>query len=59
MVIFALGLVAVGAIFVLAVTGRHDLPLWLNTTAGVLVPLGLALGLIAIVREARRSTRSQ
>jgi hypothetical protein len=53
-VIFAVGLIALAAIFVLAVSGHHDLPLWLNTTAGVLVPLGLGLALFAIVGEARR-----
>lgn len=51
--IFALGLVALAAIVVLYATGRHDLPLWLNTAAGVLVPLGLALALVGLVREAR------
>jgi hypothetical protein len=55
--IFALGLLAVAAVFVLYVTGRHDLPLWLNTSAGALVPLGLALALIGLVREARQSRR--
>jgi hypothetical protein len=52
--IFALGLLALAAIFVLYVTGKHDLPLWLNTSAGVLVPLGLLLALVGLVREARR-----
>lgn len=52
--IFALGLIATAAVFVLYVTGRHDLPLWLNTSAGVLVPLGLLLALVGLVREARR-----
>ena len=53
--IFALGLLAVAAVFVLYVTGRHDLPLWLNTSAGLLVPVGLGLALIGLVREARKS----
>lgn len=56
-VMFALGLVAVAAIFVLYATGRHDLPLWLSTSAGVLVPLGLGLALIGLVREARTGNR--
>ncbi|HEX3787011.1 MAG TPA: hypothetical protein VHW44_04065 [Pseudonocardiaceae bacterium] len=51
--IFALGLVAVATVFLLYLTGRHDLPLWLNTSAGVLVPLGLGLALVGLVREAR------
>jgi hypothetical protein len=57
--IFTLGLVALAAVFVLYVGGRHDLPLWLNSTAGVGVPLGLALALIGLVREARQRDRSQ
>jgi hypothetical protein len=55
--IFVLGLIAVASIFVLYVTGAHDLPLWLNTSAGVLVPMGLALALIGLVREARQGSR--
>ena len=55
--IFGIGLIAVAAIFVLYLTGRHDLPVWLNASAGVLVPLGFGLALIGLVREARRSTR--
>jgi hypothetical protein len=51
--VFALGLVALVAVFVLYVSGHHDLPLWLNSSAGVLVPLGLALALVGLVREAR------
>ncbi len=53
--IFALGLLAVATVFVLYVSGEHDLPLWLNTSAGLLVPVGLGLALIGLVREARRS----
>jgi hypothetical protein len=56
-VIFGIGLLALAAIFVLYVSGRHDLPLWLNTSAGVGVPLGFGLALIGLVREARRDTR--
>jgi hypothetical protein len=51
--IFALGLIALAAVFALFVSGHHDLPLWLNSSAGVLVPLGLALALFGLVREAR------
>jgi hypothetical protein len=56
-VIFALGLLAVAAIFGCFVAGLHDLPLWLNVSAGAGVPLGLALGLIGLVREARKEAR--
>jgi uncharacterized membrane protein YcjF (UPF0283 family) len=55
--IFALGLVAVAALFVCFLAGLHDLPLWLNISAGVGVPLGLALGLFGLVREARADAR--
>jgi hypothetical protein len=51
--IFALGVVALVAVFALFMSGHHDLPLWLNSSAGVLVPLGLALALFGLVREAR------
>ncbi|HEX3779943.1 MAG TPA: hypothetical protein VHX38_09755 [Pseudonocardiaceae bacterium] len=56
-VIFGLGLIALAAIFVLYLSGRHDLPLWLNTSAGVGVPLGFGLALIGLVREARRDSK--
>ena len=49
--IFALGLIALAAVFVLYVLGHHDLPLWLNASAGVLVPLGLGLALVGLYRE--------
>ena len=51
--IFAIGLVALAAVFVLYVSGHRDLPLWLNGSAGVLGPLGLALALVGLVRQAR------
>ena len=56
-VIFGIGLIALAAIFVLYLTGRHDLPVWLNASAGVLVPLGFGLALIGLVREARRDSK--
>lgn len=55
--IFGIGLVALAAIFVLFLTGRHDLPVWLNASAGVGVPLGLGLALIGLIREARRDAK--
>lgn len=57
--IFGLGLVALVAVFVLYVSGRHDLPLWLNSSAGVLVPLGLALALLGLIRDGRASRRNR
>lgn len=56
-VIFGIGLIALAAIFVLFLTGRHDLPVWLNASAGVLVPLGFGLALIGLVREARQTAK--
>ncbi|KAA2262955.1 hypothetical protein F0L68_10815 [Solihabitans fulvus] len=54
MVLFALGLLAVIAIFAMFALGRHDLPLWLNLAAGVLIPAGMALGLFSAIRQARQ-----
>ncbi|SFB62269.1 hypothetical protein SAMN05216266_13035 [Amycolatopsis marina] len=53
-VLFAIGMVAVVAVFVMFAAGLQDLPVWLSAAAGVITPLGLALGLIALVREGRR-----
>jgi len=52
--IFAIGLVALAVVFVSYAAGHRDLPLWLNMSAGVLVPLGLALALVGLWRDARR-----
>ena len=57
--IFALGLVALAAVFVLYVSGHHDLPLWLNGSAGVLVPSGLGLALLGLIGDGRASRRSR
>lgn len=55
MLLFAIGLVAIFADFVLFAAGRHDLPLWLNLTA-MLAPVGLGLGLIGVVGENRAAS---
>jgi len=52
--LFAVGMAAVVAVFVMFASGLQNLPVWLSAAAGVVTPLGLALGLIALVREARR-----
>lgn len=52
--LFALGLLAVVAVFVMFAAGLENLPVWLSAAAGVITPLGLLLGLLALVREARR-----
>lgn len=51
--LFALGVLAIVVVFVLFASGLSDLPLWLSLAAGVATPLGLLLGLAALVREAR------
>lgn len=51
--LFTLGILAVVAVFVLFAGGQQDLPVWLSGAAGVLTPLGLGLGLYALIREAR------
>jgi hypothetical protein len=56
MVVFALGLVALAAIFTLYASGAHDLPLWLNLSAGLLTPVGLAMGMVAVWLQ-NRGTR--
>ena len=55
MVLFAIGLVAIFADFILFASGSHDLPLWLNLTA-MLAPVGLGLGLIGVARENRAAS---
>jgi hypothetical protein len=52
--LFAVGMVAVLAVFIMFASGLRNLPVWLSAAAGVVTPLGLLLGLIALVREARR-----
>lgn len=54
--LFAVGVLAIVAVFVLFASGLSDLPLWLSLAAGVATPLGLLLGLAALVREARGKT---
>ncbi|GAB2873241.1 hypothetical protein [Lentzea nigeriaca] len=52
--LFAVGVLAIIAVFVLFATGHSDLPLWLNVTATYLPAIGLALGIVAVIRKARR-----
>ncbi|MBB4688003.1 hypothetical protein [Amycolatopsis jiangsuensis] len=51
--LFGVGMVAVLAVFVMFAAGLENLPVWLSAAAGLITPLGLLLGLIALVREAR------
>ncbi|WP_033295367.1 hypothetical protein [Amycolatopsis jejuensis] len=51
--LFAIGMLAVAAVFVMFAAGLENLPVWLSAAAGVITPLGLLLGLIALIQEAR------
>jgi len=53
--LFTLGLLAIVVVFFLFAFGFSELPVWLSVAAGVATPLGLLLGLGALVREARQS----
>ncbi|MEU6645278.1 hypothetical protein ABZ863_22335 [Saccharomonospora sp. NPDC046836] len=52
--LFAIGMLAVVVVFILFAVGFQDLPVWLSAAAGVITPLGLLLGLAALVREHRK-----
>jgi len=51
--IFAVGLLAVVAVFALYAAGARDLPVWLNL-ATLLAPVGLVVGVVSAVVQARR-----
>ncbi|QGK68572.1 hypothetical protein GIY23_02490 [Allosaccharopolyspora coralli] len=57
LILFAAGLLAVVAIFVLFAAGFSDLPVWLNLAA-LLAPAGLAVGLVSMLVRSRRRTRA-
>jgi uncharacterized membrane protein YhdT len=52
--LFAVGVLAIIAVFVLFATGHGDLPVWLNVAATYLPAVGLGLGIFAVVRKARQ-----
>jgi hypothetical protein len=56
--LFAIGMLFVVAVFIMFAAGLQDLPVWLSVAAGVLTPLGLGLGLVALVREHRGTAGS-
>jgi hypothetical protein len=58
MVLFAIGLVAVAAAFVLFAVGHRGLPTWLSA-ASALLPIGFAIGAVRTVRQWRRADRNQ
>ena len=51
--LFAVGMLAVLAVFFMFATGLRNLPVWLSAAAGILTPLGLGLGLLSLIRENR------
>ncbi|MFJ1760150.1 hypothetical protein ACIOD2_07525 [Amycolatopsis sp. NPDC088138] len=51
--LFGLGMLAVLTVFIMFAAGLENLPIWLSAGAGIITPLGLLLGLIALVKEAR------
>jgi hypothetical protein len=53
MVLFAVGLLAVAAAFVLFAVGHRELPAWLSA-ASMLLPLGFTIGAVRTVRQWRR-----
>jgi uncharacterized membrane protein YhdT len=52
--LFAVGVLAIIAVFALFAAGKSDLPVWLNVAATYLPAIGLGLGIIAVVRKARQ-----
>ncbi|MEU0788875.1 hypothetical protein ABZ342_02335 [Amycolatopsis sp. NPDC005961] len=56
--LFGIGMLAVLAVFIMFAAGLENLPIWLSVGAGVVTPLGLLLGLLALVFEARGKKKS-
>lgn len=56
--LFGIGMIAVLTVFVMFAAGLENLPVWLSAAAGIVTPLGLLLGLIALWREARTKKKS-
>ncbi|ANZ36603.1 hypothetical protein BBK82_11535 [Lentzea guizhouensis] len=54
--LFAVGVLAIIAVFALFIAGKSDLPVWLNVAATYLPAIGLGLGIIAVVRKSRRKS---
>jgi hypothetical protein len=58
MVLFATGLIALAVMFGLFAIGHRRLPMWLSLS-GLLLPIGLAVGVIGTLRHSRRRDRSK
>jgi len=56
MVLFFIGGLAILADVALFVSGRHDLPLWLNLLA-LLAPIGFGVGMVGVFLESRSAGR--
>jgi len=56
MVLFAIGALAILADLILFASGNRNLPLWLNLTC-MLAPVGLGIGLVGTLVDARASAR--
>ncbi|MBV9843808.1 MAG: hypothetical protein JOZ47_01870 [Kutzneria sp.] len=54
MMVFAAGLIALAAVFALRASGVDHLPVWLDVTSAMLVPLGITMGLISVFRGHER-----
>lgn len=57
-VLFVIGVLAILADLVLFATGSRNLPVWLNVMC-MLAPVGLGVGLVGVVREARANGRAR
>lgn len=57
-VVFGLGVLGVLAVLVPFLLGREDAPLW-TTLAASLLPVGLGLSLLGLLRGARARRRAQ
>ena len=56
MIMFAIGVLAIATDLVLFASGSRNLPVWLNLIC-MLAPVGLGVGLVGVVKEARSSSR--
>lgn len=55
--LFGIGLLAVIVVFGLSAVGVHNPPVWLYLAA-MLAPLGLIVGVVAVIVRARRTSRT-
>jgi uncharacterized membrane protein YhdT len=53
MIVFTVGVIAIAVVVILYASGVRNLPLWLELTV-LLAPIGLGVGLVSVVLNARR-----